>query len=364
MFRIRFVRRVIPLIPLLIAGMSVQANPADASSTEIQINDSSYLSTISLKLESQPYLLWECRSKQVLLPNLFMEAPGVGGQREILAVGSLSPKPGCSDSQPFRYDYNLKVDQSLVDDIERIKPVGYFRNKNDQGVQELQFYLASLPFPENRAVAAVGLVKIQMTSSGKEDSNYGLNSLGNLGFDYGTVANEVNYSSGLIKTLSVTHNRNEGTAEMRLNFRYLPSKGQIISFGISSSYSGLRPTSGMVCSETEGAQLRNFPNLKLSYPNSGDYKVKLISLSGKTLKISWIHPDLKASNSWSDGYSQLPTCFGVSTWSKKREYSSGTNCSGFINNGFLDANCQPYAGWNSWEEVDKSWRVLLKPPTI
>ena len=180
--------------------------------------------------------------------------------------------------------------------------------------------------------------------------------------NFGEVSRQLNYSAGLLKSLKVSHNRDAGTAQMKLVFRNLPSNGQIISFGISSSYSGLNPVSGMVCSETEGAQLRKFPNLKLSYPNSSDYKVKSISATGKLLTVVWENEDLKALTSWNDSYSALPTCFGVSTWIKKREYSSGTNCRGFLNQGFLNANCEPYAGWNTWEEVSKSWRILFPIP--
>jgi hypothetical protein len=285
-----------------------------------------------------------------------MEGPGIGAIREIIAVGSLSAKPGCTGNQPYRYDYKVTANQSLIDDIEKIKPVGYEMKKNIDGSQDYKFALAVLP-PENRsavfAFTTIRAFPLTAKSPNANSQKY-----------FGVVSKKLSYTSGLLKSLEVIHDRDNGTAQMTVSLRNFPPSGQIMSFGMSSSYSGLYPTSGMVCSETEGAQLRNFPKIKLSYPYPYEDKIKAISMTGKQISILWEQPDLKGLNSWMDSFSTLPTCFGVSTWIKKREYSSGSNCTGFIQNGFLNANCSPYSGWNSWEEVNKSWRVLFPAPKI
>lgn len=331
---------------LLISG-----SPANSADNEIRIEKRIGI-TETLEISDEPYNLWECRSVKVSNPYLFVEGPGIPAPRKIISTGAISGKSGCPDDAPFRYDFKLRVDKKFLDELIELKAIGFDPIKNADASITYTFGVAENPFPEyGVGVAIATFLKIKTYPITKNPV-------------FGVVEKTKKYKSGMVSSLKVVHNRDLGIAEMTINFRTVPKSKQIMSFGISDTDYNSDPNSGTACSGTDGAQLRSFPNLKVTYKDTYEVRLKNVSKTNKSLKVIWENTNLKAINSWEDDFDTMPICFGISTWLKKSSYSEGDNCNGVVINGFVNVNCQPYAGWNSWEEVNKSWKVLFETPSI
>jgi hypothetical protein len=340
-----------PLVLALSTILLTSGLPANSADNEIRIEKRIGI-TETLEISDEPYNLWECRSVKVLNPYLFVEGPGNPAPRKTISTGAISGKSGCPDDAPFRYDFRLKIDKKFLDELVEFKAIGFDLKKNADASITYTFVVAENPFPEyGVGIAIATFLKIKIYPIEKNPV-------------FGVVEKSKKYKAGIISSLDVAHNRDLGIAEMTVNFRTVPKLNQIISFDMSDDSSATNSSGGTACSGSDGAQLRSFPNLKVTYKDFYNYKLKNISKTKKSLTVTWAHPNLKAINSWEDDFYDMPICFGVSTWVKKSSYSEGTNCNGVIINGFINADCQPYAGWNKWEEVNKSWKVSLDLPTI
>ena len=164
------------------------------------------------------------------------------------------------------------------------------------------------------------------------------------------------FSNGDISNLAISLNPNIGTAEFKIQFRNEP-KNKSFSIGFGKDFVLEKNGDQVVCSGGMGAKFENFPPRNISEDST--LKPGKISYQNKLLVVDFNDEKLKGESHRENNFKNFPNCFGISYWVNKSSYSKGTNCGGFVNQGFVNLNCTPYEGWSRYKAIGSSIKILL-----
>ena len=307
-------------------------------------NDRFYNLTSIIRPSQQPYIFWDCRETQIPGLHLYYEINKSSKNRRIVSYGSPSSSASCPSNLPVRYDFKFNLDKQFIEQLITDKACIDTCGLNSGFLGFLESPGRGLtPWLPNVVLLSYSATYAELNPLPQD-------------YSYPNQINSKSFSSGDVSAINVEHNSNSGELRIDIKFRRTPIK-KVFSVSYGSGFIPEKNGEDVVCSGGTGVKFSNFPKLKIA--EDSDLTPTSVKVSNNLLSVNFKSDDLKAETFREESFKGFPTCFGISYWVTKSSYDKGNQCSGSIQNGFVNLNCTPYAGWSSWKVVGSSQKITF-----